>query len=252
MPARSLIVGNWKMNGCVADARALAAAIAAGASRLTGIDLVVCPPATLLAVVGPALAGSAVALGAQDCHQAAAGAHTGDIAASMLADLGCRWVIVGHSERRTHHVESDGLVQAKAAAGHAAGLGAIVCVGETLAQRDAGATLAVVGGQLAGSIPVAATAANTVVAYEPVWAIGTGRVATPAQVLEVHEAIRAALARRFADGAAFRILYGGSVNPENSRELLGLVGVDGALVGGASLKAESFLAVAAGSDGRSR
>jgi triosephosphate isomerase len=170
----------------------------------------------------------------------------------MLADLGCRWVILGHSERRTRHGEADGLVRAKAAAAHGAGLAAIVCVGETLAEREAGATLATIGRQLAGSIPDGATTENTVVAYEPVWAIGTGLVATLAQVLEVHAAIRAELARRFANGAAFRILYGGSVNPDNAPDLLGWIGVDGALVGGASLKAESFLAVAAGTRVRER
>ena len=245
MTKNPLIVGNWKMNGLARDGRALAESVAAGASRLRASEVVVCPPATLLAIVGPALAGSAVALGAQDCHAAAKGAHTGDVAAPMLADLGCRWVIVGHSERRAQHGESDEVVRAKAIAARAAGLAAIVCVGETLAEREAGRTLDVVGRQVAGSVPDEANAAECVVAYEPVWAIGTGKVATPEQVREVHAAIHRALESRFADGAAFRVLYGGSVTPENAGGLLHLPGVEGALVGGASLKADGFLAIAA-------
>ena len=245
MTKNPLIVGNWKMNGLARDGRALAESVAAGASRLRASEVVVCPPATLLAIVGPALAGSAVALGAQDCHAAAKGAHTGDVAAPMLADLGCRWVILGHSERRAQHGESDEAVRAKATAARAAGLAAIVCVGETLAEREAGRTLDVVGRQVAGSVPDEANAAECVVAYEPVWAIGTGKVATPEQVREVHAAIHRALESRFADGAAFRVLYGGSVTPENAGGLLHLPGVEGALVGGASLKADGFLAIAA-------
>src|SRR5262245_40838810 len=249
MSRTPLIAGNWKMNGLMREGLALSKAVAAGSAQLPGIDLVICPPATLPAAVRPALAGSRVALGAQDCHPAPSGAHTGDVAAPMLAELGCRWVIVGHSERRANHGENDALVRAKAKAAHAAGLGAIVCVGETLAERDAGHTLAVVGRQLAGSLPDESKATDVVVAYEPVWAIGTGRAATTEQVGEVHAAIRRLLAKRFADGAALRVLYGGSVNPANASELIGLADVDGALVGGASLKAESFLAIARGAGG---
>jgi triosephosphate isomerase len=246
MPRRLLIAGNWKMNGLGRDGRALAAGIAAGARmrRGGGAELLVCPPATLLSIVKGEIAGSAVTLGAQDCHAAPAGAHTGDVSAPMLADLGCRYVILGHSERRADHREDDAAVRAKAAAARAAGLVAIVCVGETLAERDAGRTLEVVGRQLAGSIPDGATPADAVVAYEPVWAIGTGRVATRAQVAEVHAAIRDRLGARFNGESGFRILYGGSVKPENAVELLGLDDVDGALVGGASLRADSFLAIA--------
>ena len=184
-------------------------------------------------------------LGAQDCHAAAAGAHTGDVAAEMLAELGCRYAIVGHSERRANHRESDADVNAKIVAAWRAGLCAIACVGETLAERDAGTTLEIVGRQLAGSLPDQATAGNLVVAYEPVWAIGTGRTPTAAQVAEVHAAIRAALVARFADGAAMRILYGGSVNDKNAAELMAVANVDGALVGGASLKPDAFAAIVA-------
>jgi triosephosphate isomerase len=246
MPApRPLIAGNWKMNGLRADGLALARAVAGfaaggGAARC---DVAVCPPATLVAEVAAALAGSAVAVGGQDCHAQAKGAHTGDIAAEMLADAGCRLVIVGHSERRTNHGETDAQVRAKAQAAHRAGLLAIVCIGETEAERDAGQTIAVVTRQLAGSVPDGAGAANAVVAYEPVWAIGTGRTPTAAEIAEVHARIRADLAARFADGEAMRILYGGSVNARNAAEILRIAHVDGALVGGASLDAESFAAI---------
>ncbi len=241
--SRRLIAGNWKMNGLRADGLALARAIRAGATGVPA-DLLVCPPATLLETVGQAIGGSTIALGGQDCHAAGPGAHTGDIAASMLADLGCRYVIVGHSERRADHGESDATVQAKAAAGLAAGLIAIVCLGETEAERDRGEALAVVARQLAGSLPAKASAANTVVAYEPVWAIGTGRTPSSADILAVHGHLRRELAGRFSDAAGFRLLYGGSVKPANAREILALADVDGALVGGASLKAEDFLAIA--------
>jgi triosephosphate isomerase len=248
--ARQLIAGNWKMNGLRADGTALAGAVAArvnGAGALE-CDVLVCPPATLLATVGAAIAGSAVALGGQDCHPAAHGAHTGDVSAPMLADAGCRYVIVGHSERRANHGESDDLVRAKAAAAHAAGLVAIVCIGETLAERDAGSTLAVVGRQLAGSVPDAATSANTVVAYEPVWAIGTGRTPTSEQIAEVHGFLRRALAGRIGAADAFRLLYGGSVNAANAAAILAVPNVDGALVGGASLKADDFWTICRASD----
>ena len=220
-----------------------AAQAAAGFENL-GCDLLVCPPATLISRVAQALAGSEVAVGGQDCHFKTSGAHTGDISPEMLTEAGCRFVIVGHSERRQDHAESDALVASKASAADAAGLVAIICVGETLEQREAGRAGAVVAQQLAGSIPEGADAGNTVIAYEPVWAIGTGRNATPDDVAEIHALIRAALVKRFTDGAAFRILYGGSVKPGNARELLAVANVDGALVGGASLKVEDFWGIA--------
>jgi triosephosphate isomerase len=218
--------------------------IVGGATRLAGrADLMVCPPFTLIARF--ASAAGAVAVGGQDCHPQPSGAHTGDIATEMLADAGARAVIVGHSERRADHHERDALVRAKALAAWRAGLTAIVCVGETLAQREAGETLRVVGSQLAGSLPDGATSANLVVAYEPVWAIGTGLTPTLADVAEVHGFVRRTLSERFgAEGARIRILYGGSVKPSNARELLGVADVNGALVGGASLKADDFLAIA--------
>jgi len=240
---RPLVAGNWKMNGRRADGLALAVAVVAGAGNI-GAELLVCPPATLLAPIGEALAGTAVALGAQDCHPAPSGAYTGDISAPMLADLGCRYVIVGHSERRAGHGESDAVVRAKAEAALAAGLIAIVCLGETEAERDRGEAFAVVGRQLAGSLPEQANAANTVVAYEPIWAIGSGRTPTAGDIAGLHGHLRAELARRFADAAGFRLLYGGSVKPGNCNEILVTADVDGALVGGASLKAEDFLAIA--------
>ena len=240
---RPLIAGNWKMNGRRADGLALAKAIAAGAGGLKA-ELLACPPATLLAPVGEALKGAAVALGAQDCHAAPSGAYTGDIAAPMLADLGCRYVILGHSERRAGHGESDALVRAKAEAALAAGLIAIVCLGETEAERNRGEAFAVVARQLAGSLPDGASGASAVVAYEPVWAIGSGRTPTVDDIAALHGHLRAELGRRFADAARFRLLYGGSVKPGNAKEILATADVDGALVGGASLKAEDFLAIA--------
>lgn len=244
---RKLIAGNWKMNGLRADGVALARGVA---EKLTGagtvsFDLLVCPPATLVWPVAEAVKGSGLAVGGQDCHFKTSGAHTGDTSPAVLADAGCAYVIVGHSERRQDHGESDALIASKAAAAHAAGLIAIVCVGETLEQRERGEAGAVVSAQLAGSIPAGATAANTVVAYEPVWAIGTGRNATPADVAEIHALIRADLVKRMADGAAVRILYGGSVKPGNAAELMAVPDVDGALVGGASLKVDDFWGIAA-------
>ncbi|MBI4183827.1 MAG: triose-phosphate isomerase [Proteobacteria bacterium] len=243
---RALIAGNWKMNGLRAPALALARALAAGVAggRAARPELVVCPPATVIAAVAEALAGTRIAVGGQDCHVGASGAHTGDLSAEMLADAGASVVIVGHSERRADHGETDQLVAAKAAAAHRAGLAAIVCIGETEAERDRGRTLAVVGGQLAGSLPAGAGPANTVIAYEPVWAIGTGRTPTLAEVAEVHGFLRERLKALQPGWEEMRILYGGSVKPDNARALLAAANVDGALVGGASLKAEDFLAIA--------
>ena len=243
---RPLIAGNWKMNGLKASMNELAS-IWQGAGDLKGkADLLICPPATLLFTATAVVSGSKVAIGAQDCHPAASGAHTGDISAEMLADAGASAVMVGHSERRADHGESDALVRSKAEAAWRAKLIAIVCVGETQAERDAGQALDVVGRQLAGSVPDGATAANLVVAYEPVWAIGTGRTPTTKDVEEVHGFIRSKLNERFSqEGSGVRILYGGSVKPSNAAELMDVANVDGALVGGASLKAVDFLAIAA-------
>ena len=243
---RPLIAGNWKMNGLKASMNELAS-IWQGVGDLKGkADLLICPPATLLFTATAVVSGSKVAIGAQDCHPAASGAHTGDISAEMLADAGASAVIVGHSERRADHGESDALVRSKAEAAWRAKLIAIVCVGETQAERDAGQALDVVGRQLAESVPGGATAANLVVAYEPVWAIGTGRTPTTKDVEEVHGFIRSKLNERFSqEGSGVRILYGGSVKPSNAAELMAVANVDGALVGGASLKAVDFLAIAA-------
>lgn len=243
---RPLIAGNWKMNGLKASANELAA-IGQGAEKVwRKADLLICPPATLLFTAAGVVTGSKVAIGAQDCHPAPSGAHTGDISAEMLADAGATAIIVGHSERRTDHHESDALVREKAEAAWRAGVVAIVCVGETQAERDAGQALDVVGRQLAGSLPDGTTAANLVVAYEPVWAIGTGRTPTAKDVEEVHGFIRGKLKDRFkGEGDSVRILYGGSVKPSNAAELMAVANVDGALVGGASLKAADFLAIAA-------
>jgi triosephosphate isomerase len=242
---KPLIAGNWKMNGRLADATKLATAVASFARALppTAADVLVCPPYPHIAAVAQVLAGSRVRLGAQDCHAEAAGAFTGDVAPEMLKDFGCGYVIVGHSERRALHAETDAVVQAKAVAALRAGLTAILCVGETLAERDENRTIPVVASQLVGSLPAGANAENVVIAYEPVWAIGTGRTPTAAQVGEVHGAIRAGLSKKFSDGAKFRLLYGGSVNGLNAVELLGVANVDGALVGGASLRADAFEAI---------
>ena len=236
--AAKLAAGNWKMNGLRADlseARALAAAFPD-----PSCSVLLCPPATLIAAMADAVAGSAVALGGQDCHAQASGAHTGDISAQMLADSGARYVILGHSERRADHGESSADVAAKARAAHTAGLRAIICLGETEAERDGGQTLDVVLSQLAQSLPDGADAANTVIAYEPVWAIGTGRTPTLEQIAEVHDALRDKL-----PDAAISLLYGGSVKPGNAAEIFAIANVDGALVGGASLKAADFGAIIA-------
>ncbi|MGF1627218.1 MAG: triose-phosphate isomerase [Alphaproteobacteria bacterium] len=243
--APRLIAGNWKMNMMRADGRALAAAVAKGASAEGRSAVVLCPPATLIAEVVAAVAGSRVTVGGQDCHPAASGAHTGDIAAPMLADLGCTHVIVGHSERRQDHDEDNFAVERKARAALDAGLTPIICVGETDAERDGDATEAILSRQLAESIPKELQGAEIVVAYEPVWAIGTGRTATPEQVAAAHAHIRDRLARLVASPEAVPLLYGGSVKPANAAELLATLNVDGALVGGASLNAEDFLAIIA-------
>jgi len=241
---RPLIAGNWKMNGLRADGLARARDLRARADADAGCEILVCPPATLLAAIAEALAGGPIAVGGQDCHPAPSGAHTGDLAAEMLADAGCAYVIVGHSERRADHGEDDALVRAKAEAAHRAGLTAIVCLGESEAEHDAGRALDVVAAQLAGSVPDAADPANTVIAYEPVWAIGTGRTADADDIAAVHGHLRARLRARFgAAGAGFRILYGGSVKPANAAEILALADVDGALVGGASLNCDDFWAI---------
>ncbi|HEX9790627.1 MAG TPA: triose-phosphate isomerase [Kiloniellales bacterium] len=246
---RTLIAGNWKMNGLRESGTALAGALARRARDAGPLayDLLVCPPAPLLLPVAAALRGSPVALGGQDCHAARSGAHTGDISAEMLRDTGCTYAIVGHSERRTDHGEDDASVRAKAQAAQAAGLIPIVCVGETAAERAAGETLAVVARQVAGSVPPASTAAALVIAYEPVWAIGSGLTATPEDVAAAHAHIRAVVGRELGQDVAggVRILYGGSVKPDNAAGLLALADVDGALVGGASLKADDFWAIGA-------
>jgi triosephosphate isomerase len=241
---RPLVAGNWKMNGLAASLREATAVKDAISQGAIPADVLICPPATLLAQMAYATRGSAILLGAQDCHEAASGANTGDISAEMVKDAGATAVIVGHSERRAGHGEVDRIVRAKAAAAHRAGLVAIICIGETKGQRLAGITLDVVSRQLEGSLPDTANGTNTVVAYEPVWAIGTGLTPSPDDVAKVHAAIRKGLEKRFgAAGSQMRILYGGSVKPANARELLSLPDVNGALVGGASLKADDFLAI---------
>jgi triosephosphate isomerase len=243
MARRPLVAGNWKMNGLEASAGELNAIIA-GVRDLLNTDFVICPPATLLARFAALAQGSRVAIGGQDCHAEPAGAYTGDIAAEMLKDAGAIAVIVGHSERRRYHGETDAMVRAKALAARRAGLLAIICIGETRAERDAGKTHPVVRAQLDGSLPDGF--ADFVVAYEPVWAIGTGVTPTKADVADMHRFIRERLCARYGDaGQGVRILYGGSVKPSNAKALLGVDNVDGALIGGASLKADEFLAIAA-------
>jgi triosephosphate isomerase len=246
MTIRPLIAGNWKMNGLKGSVGEFDAMVA-GASMVTAkADLLVCPPASLIAGFAERLRGSkALAIGGQDCHPKPSGAHTGDISAEMLADAGASAVIVGHSERRADHGESDGLVRQKAEAAWRAGLTAIVCIGETQQQRDSGQTLEICHGQLNLSLPDAARADNLVVAYEPVWAIGTGLTPTAEDIEQIHTFIRGILIVRFnGEGTKIRILYGGSVKPSNARELMAVANVNGALIGGASLKAADFLAIA--------
>ncbi len=236
---RKLAAGNWKMNG-TADSLAEIAALAAATKGAT-CGILICPPATLIAQMVATAKGTGVMVGGQDCHAKASGAHTGDISAAMLKDAGAGHVILGHSERRADHGETDADVRAKADAAGAAGLIRVICVGETEAERDTGTTLAIIGRQLAGSIPDGATAANTVIAYEPVWAIGTGRTPTLDQIAEVHDFMRKTLTDRFgAEATGMRLLYGGSVKPSNAAEIFATANVDGALVGGASLKAADF------------
>src|SRR5476651_10749 len=243
---RPLIAGNWKMNGLKASLAEFEAMLAGAAQVAAKADLLVCPPATLIAALAEKARGAkTLSLGGQDCHPKASGAHTGDISAEMLADAGASAVIVGHSERRADHGESDALVRQKAEAAWRAGLIAIVCIGETQNQRGEGKTLDICGGQLKGSLPDGATASNLVVAYEPVWAIGTGLTPTAGDVEQIHKFIRKILTARFSgEGAHMRILYGGSVKPSNAKELMAVANVNGALIGGASLKAVDFLAIA--------
>ncbi len=245
---RPLIAGNWKMNGMREDGQALATELAGRLRQeaAPAFDVLLCPPFTLIASVGAAIAGSGLHLGGQACHAKGKGAHTGDVSAAMLADLGCAFVLAGHSERRTDHGETNAEVKAKAGAALAAGLTAVVCIGETEAERKAGKTLHVNGTQLAESLPAGATAANTVIAYEPVWAIGTGLTPTLEEAQEVHALIRAELFGRLGPDEAenLRILYGGSMKPGNASELLALPDVDGGLIGGASLDADDFWAIA--------
>lgn len=242
---KTLIAGNWKMNGLRADAIALASSIVEGAKDLD-CQLLICPPYTLLHTLADVLKGSNVMLGAQDTDIADFGAHTGDICSAMLKDAGCTHVIVGHSERRSDHGESDAFVYAKAEVVHAAGLTAVICIGETDLEREQGLTMASMSTQLDGSVPKGATAENTVIAYEPVWAIGTGKTATPDDAQDVHDHIRTYLATKLGHqtAAEMRIIYGGSMKPGNAAELLAQADIDGGLIGGAALKAEDFLGIA--------
>ncbi len=237
---RKLVAGNWKMNGLGAALAEVDALITAQQSP--NCDVVICPPATLIAQLNWRIQHnkSTLKIGGQDCHTKIFGAHTGDISAAMLKDAGATHVILGHSERRADHGETDALIRSKAQTALATGLIVIICVGESEAQRDSGETLNVVGAQLAGSMPDQANAANTIIAYEPVWAIGTGRTPTFNEIAEVHDFLRGKLIARFSDGDKFRILYGGSVKPNNAAEIFAVSNVDGGLVGGASLKAADF------------
>ena len=235
---KALVAGNWKMNGLTAQLKEVRLLADMLKGVRLGCDVMVCPPSTLIRPVVQLLGSSRIKVGGQDCHAAAAGAYTGDISAEMLEDAGCVAVIVGHSERRARHCESDASVRAKAEAAHRAGLTAIICIGETRAEREGGRAMSVVEAQIAGSLPDGATSQNLVVAYEPVWAIGTGLTPTMGDIADMHAAIRARIP------ADTRILYGGSVNPKNAAEILALEDVDGALVGGASLKADDFWAIA--------
>ncbi len=242
---KPIVAGNWKMHGSNAS-RSMVGELVAGydLELLTKVDMAVFPSATVLAALASWLEGTSISCGAQDCHANPSGAHTGDIAAEMVADCGGSMVIVGHSERRVDHRESDADINAKAQAAWRAGLVAVICIGELEAERRAGTTLDVLGIQLAGSVPKGATSANTIVAYEPVWAIGTGLVPEGKDVEEAHAFIRQTVKARFGgEGETMRILYGGSVKPGNAGELMAIANVDGALVGGASLKAEDFLGI---------
>lgn len=245
---KKLIAGNWKMNGLLQDGVDLAKGVAGEVKKLgkTDLEFLVCPPFTLLTSVKKALRGAKVALGAQDCHFNDKGAHTGDISPVMLKDVGCQYVILGHSERRADHYESNELVEKKAVAAHNKELKTIICIGETETERDNGQTIDVCTRQILGSVPLSSNAKNTVIAYEPVWAIGTGKTPTAQDVQEVHAAIRKVIGKKLSKTIAnnMRILYGGSVKPSNAKEFLNLPDVDGALIGGASLKTEDFLGIA--------
>ena len=246
MSRKILIAGNWKMNGLISDGAALAKEIASNVKNLKpNAEVLVCPPFTLLTTVKKALRGSKVMLGAQDCHAEEKGAHTGDVSPVMLKDAGCDYVILGHSERRTDHKETNALVKAKATAALKAGLKVIICVGETLAEREDGKAFEVTEKQVKGSLPAEANASNTVIAYEPVWAIGTGKTATPDDAEAVHKHIRQVLVNKCGKGVAsrMRILYGGSMKPANAAELIAKEDIDGGLIGGASLKAAEFTAI---------
>ena len=242
---RTLIAGNWKMNMLRLGAASLLERLVEFENLMDEGrgDLLICPPSVLLQMVGEKINRTKLLLGAQDCHMADEGAHTGDISAKMLADFGCRYVIVGHSERRADHYESDIIVKQKANAAHRHGLTAIICVGETLKQRNVGETLAVVSRQISGSIPEEANSSNIVIAYEPVWAIGTGRTPKIDQIWEVHDHIRSILAKHATDSENVRLIYGGSMNPSNAKEILAITNVNGGLVGGASLTADEFWAI---------
>lgn len=241
---RKLIAGNWKMNGLRADLPTIREVAVAATGHPGAPELLLCVPATLLSEACSIASGSALAVGGQTCHVSEKGAFTGDISAPMLRELGATHVIVGHSERRTGHGESDEIVAGQARTAQKAGLIPIICIGETLEERSAGQTLNIIKGQLSGSLAGLESAANLVIAYEPLWAIGTGKVATPAQIEEVHGFIRSFLKGRFGDaGKGVRILYGGSLNPGNAPEILPIPNVDGGLIGGASLKAADFLAI---------
>ena len=246
MLRKKLIAGNWKMNGLLSDGQKLAKQVAVEVKALKpACEVLVCPPFTLLTTVKKALRGSKVMLGAQDCHIEEKGAHTGDVSPVQLKDAGCDYVILGHSERRADHRETNALVKAKAQAALKAGLKVIICVGETLEQRESGNALQVVEKQVRFSVPAKVTATNTVIAYEPVWAIGTGKTATPKDAEQVHAHIRKVLAEKFGKTVASRmkILYGGSMKPANASDLLAEPDIDGGLIGGASLKAEDFIAI---------
>ena len=247
MVRKTLIAGNWKMNGLLEDGIALAKGVAQEVKKAGRRDceFLVCPPFTLLTSAKKAIKGSRLMLGAQDCSFADKGAHTGDISPVMLKDLGCQYVIVGHSERRTDHHETNELIAKKAEAAINAGLKVIVCIGETEAERDAGKTIDVCTTQIMGSVPAISTYQNTVIAYEPVWAIGTGKTPTTQDVQDVHAAIRKVVAKKLgrANANKMRLLYGGSMKPSNAKELLALPDVDGGLIGGASLKVEDFMAI---------
>jgi len=241
---RKLIAGNWKMNGLRADLQTVQEVASKAGEGAAFPELLLCVPATLLPLAAEAASGTPLRVGGQTCHSHEKGAYTGDISASMLREAGAAYAIVGHSERRTMHGETDEIVATQAAAAIKSGLKAIVCIGETLAEREAGDTLAVVNGQLNGSLSAIEDAGALVVAYEPLWAIGTGKVATPAQIAEVHDSVRRFLAERFGEaGQGVRILYGGSLNPGNAAEILPISNVDGGLIGGASLKAADFLSI---------